>query len=290
MISVLILTRNEELDLPGCLESVAWSDDVHVFDSCSTDRTAEIALAAGAHLAARPFDNYAAQRNAALAGIAFKHEWVFILDADERLNVGLYAEIKAATEIAPGDLDAYRVRRNDYFLGVWLKHAQIMPFYTRLVRPGKVRYVRSVNEVLEVDGRIGQLRLPFNHYPFSKGLARWLDKHNQYSTMEAQIVAGRGYLADASWKAALFARDFHQRRRAQKAIFYCLPLRPLVRWAYIMFYRGAVLDGYTGWTYAMLQGMYEYLIVLKTRELLHQGAVGELGLAAGDGKTAMGIV
>ncbi len=268
LVSILILTRNEELDLPGCLASVAWSDDIHVFDSCSTDRTRQIAREAGVHFAERPFDNYAAQRNAALTSLPFKHDWVFLLDCDERLSPELGREITAAILAAPGDLHAFRVRRNDYFLGARLKHAQIMPFYTRLVRRGHARYVRAVNEVLEVDGSIGDLHTPFTHHPFSKGLARWFDKHNLYSTMEAAIVAGQVHRADASWKTAFFEKDFHQRRRAQKAIFYRLPCRPLLRWAYILFYRGGVLDGRAGWTYATLQAFYEYQIVLKTRELL----------------------
>ena len=268
MVSILILTRNEELDLPGCLASVAWSDDVHVFDSGSTDRTQEIAHAAGVRFSVRSFDNYAAQRNAALAQLPFRHEWIFILDCDERLSLALYQEMCAAIVAAPADLDAFRVRRNDYFLGARLKHAQIMPWYTRLVRRGRVRYARAVNEVLEVDGRIGELRTPFDHYPCSKGLGRWIEKHNLYSTMEARIVAEQTFCADASWRTALFARDFHRRRRAQKAVFYCMPARPLLRWAYIMLYRGGVLDGRAGWTYATLQAFYEYLIVLKTRELL----------------------
>ncbi len=272
MISILILTKNEELDLPGCLASVAWSDDVYVFDSCSTDRTAEIALKAGAHLAERPFDNYAAQRNAALEQLPFKYEWVFLLDGDERSTPELANEMRAAVLSAPFDLNAFRVRRKDYFLGAWLRHAQIMPFYTRLVRRGKIRYTRAVNEVLEVEGQTGELAQPFDHHPFSKGLVRWLKKHNVYSTMEARIVAERSYRADASWRLALFGRDFHQRRRAQKSIFYSLPARPLVRWLYILLYRRGVLDGYPGFTYATLQAFYEYLIVLKTRELLSEQA------------------
>jgi glycosyltransferase involved in cell wall biosynthesis len=248
---------------------------VHVFDSCSTDRTAEIARAAGVHLTERAFDNYAAQRNAALTGLAFKYEWIFILDCDERLNPKLYEEMKAATAAAPEDLHAFRVRRDDYFMGAWLKHVQIMPFYTRLVRRGRVRYVREINEVLEVDGRIGQLETSFAHYPFSKGLARWFDKHNVYSSMEARIVVQGSFLADASWKTALFDRDFHKRRRAQKAIFYTLPGRPLLRWAYMMFYRKGILDGQAGWTYATLQAFYEYSIVLKTRELLLEASKPE---------------
>src|SRR5258708_5166508 len=84
MVSVLILTRDEQRDLPGCLASVSWSDDIHVFDSQSTDATIEIAQAAGAHVHTRPFDDYATHRNAALATIPFKHPWLLLLDADER--------------------------------------------------------------------------------------------------------------------------------------------------------------------------------------------------------------
>ncbi len=274
LISILILTRNEELDLAGCLASVAWSDDVHVFDSCSTDRTQAIAREAGAHVAERCFDNYAAQRNAALADLPFKHDWIFILDCDERLSPALYEEMKAAIQAAPDDLHAFRVRRNDYFLGKRLKHAQIMPFYTRLVRRGKVQYTREVNEMLEVEGRIGDLQGSFAHYPCSKGLARWVEKHNRYSTMEARIVAEQSFRGYASWRVALLEPDFHKRRRAQKAAFYRMPCRPLVRWAYLMLYRGGVLDGRAGWTYAALQAFYEYLIVLKTRELHTQKELG----------------
>ncbi len=266
-ISILILTRNEEHDLAACLASVAWSDDVHVFDSCSTDRTQEIAREAGAHCHERPFDNFAAQRNAALKRIRFRHAWVFILDADERLNPQLHAEMLAAIAAAPEDLHAFRVRRKDHFMGRWLRHAQIMPWYTRLVRHQQVRYVRAVNEVLEVDGSIEELESSFDHHPFSKGLTRWIEKHNLYSTMEAGIVAEGSFREDCSWNTALFGEDFHRRRRAQKAIFYCLPCRPMLRWAYLMFYRGALLDGHAGWVYAALQTIYEYLIVLKTREL-----------------------
>ncbi len=84
MISVLILTKNEQRDLPECLESVAWSDDVHVFDSYSTDDTVKIAEAAGAKVTQRVFDNYAAHRNAAMTEVTFKYPWLFLLDADER--------------------------------------------------------------------------------------------------------------------------------------------------------------------------------------------------------------
>lgn len=265
-VSVLILTKNEEQDLPGCLESVAWSDDVHVLDSHSTDHTVAIAQEGGAQVTQRVFDNYASQRNAGLHEVAYKHPWVLILDADERIPAGLRDEI-ARFVASPGDAVAARIRRRDFLFGRWLKHAQISPFYIRLVRPDKVHYEREVNEVLIADGPITDLKEPFDHFPFSKGLSAWFDKHNRYSTMEAEQVlkvrAGR----KISLGKALFAKDFNERRFHQKQIFYKMPARPLIKWLYMVVIRGSWLDGEPGMTYARLQSMYESMIVLKTREL-----------------------
>jgi len=266
MISVLILTRNEELDLPGCLASVAWSDDVHVFDSFSTDTTAEIARSAGAHLHQRVFDDYATHRNAALQ-IAFAHPWVLILDADERPTPSLCAEMQSVVERASTQLSGFRLRRRDFLFNTWLKHAQISPFYIRLVRPERAHYTRPVNEVIEVDGQIGELREPLDHFPFSKGIAHWIAKHNVYSTMEAQLIAQGSGLLEPSLGAALRHPDFHTRRLHQKALFYRLPARPLLKWLYMVVARRSFLDGRAGMTYATLQAIYEYFIVLKTNEL-----------------------
>jgi len=270
-ISVLILTRNEERDLPGALASVAWSDDVHVFDSCSTDGTVEIARAAGAQVHNRAFDDYATQRNAALA-LPFKHPWVFLLDADERPTPELAAEMQRVVREAPANAAGFRMRRRDFLFGTWLEHAQISPYYIRLVRPDRARYTRAINEVLEVDGPVAELVHALDHYPFSKGVAHWVAKHNVYSTMEAELIVRGEGLRDPSLRAALGGADFHTRRRHQKALFYRMPGRPLIKWCYMMFVRGAVLDGVAGVTYATLQSIYEYLIVLKTKELRRGGA------------------
>jgi glycosyltransferase involved in cell wall biosynthesis len=279
MISVVILTMNEERDLPECLASIDFCDDIHVLDSGSTDRTVELARARGAHVSTRAFTGYASQRNAAL-DLPFRHRWVFLLDADERLNPALWAEALNAVGAADcgvaveagaeNEIVAFRVRRVDHFLGRPLRFAQMMSLYPRLVRPSCVRYTREVNEFLEIDGAMGELRAPFRHDSFSKGLARWFEKHNMYSSMEARIVAERGFMVDARLRTALFAKDFHARRRAQKAIFYLLPGRPLLRWFWLMFVRGGILDGRAGLVYSTLQAVYEWHIVLKTGELLAQ--------------------
>lgn len=273
-ISVLVLTRNEELDLPGCLDSVAWSDDVHVFDSHSTDRTVEIAAARGARVTRRAFDDFASQRNAALHDLPFKHAWVLTLDADERVPPPLVDVLAKFVRDPPAGVAACRMPRRDFLGHTWLRRSQMSTFYVRLVKPQKVRYERAVNEFLRVDGAIQDLTAPFDHYPFSKGMRHWLDKHNLYSTLEAQCVLNtRSGKVPFSARKAFFAHDFNERRFHQKALFYTLPLRPLVRFLYIYVWRRGFLDGSAGFTYAALQAIYEYMIVLKTRELRHRSAV-----------------
>jgi hypothetical protein len=91
--------------------------------------------------------------------------------------------------------------------------------------------------------------------------------------MEARLIAEGGGLSHPSLKTALTSRDFHERRLHQKALFYRLPGRPLLKWLYMVLVRRAFLDGRAGMTYARLQAIYEYMIVLKTRELRERGAV-----------------
>jgi len=264
-ISILILTKNEQQDLPGCLESVAWSDDIHVLDSQSTDNTLQIAESFGAKISVRSFDGYASQRNYGLQ-LHFKHPWVMILDADERITPSLAYEMNTFVKSASKNVAGVRMRRRDIWWGRWLKHAQISPFYVRLVRVGRAHYEREINEVLIVDGETAELTEPFDHYPFSKGLDHWISKHNTYSRMEAEVVAN-GLIVKPVWKIALFGIDFGERRMHQKAIFYGLPARPLIKLFYMLIVRRAFLDGWAGIRYAILQSIYEYFIVLKTKEI-----------------------
>lgn len=271
MISILILTKNEEQDLPACLESVNWSDDIHIFDSYSDDKTVEIAERFGAKVSQRKFDGYATQRNAALKEINYKYPWIFILDADERIPLDLVAIIKGEIQSVDESIAGFRIRRRDFLNKTWLKHAQISPFYIRLVRNGKASYHREINEVIEVDGAVKDIDGYFDHYPFSKGYKHWLDKHNVYSSMEAQrwIDEHQGHF-DFSLRKALFSNDFSEKRYHQKGLFYKMPFRPLIKWIYMVVVRRAFLDGKAGITYATLQSIYEYFIVLKTKELLQK--------------------
>ena len=268
MISVLILTKNEEKDLPTCLRSVAWCDDIHVFDSYSEDQTVEIANQAGVQVTQRHFDGYASQRNAALRSVRYKHSWLLILDADERVPPALTAEIRQVVQCVPDTVDGFRIRRRDYLGTTWLKHAQLSPYYIRLVRREKAYYHREVNEVIQVEGVVESLKEHFNHYPFSKGINHWIDKHNRYSSMEAvQWIEDHRQKTRFNLRKALLSRDFNERRYHQKGIFYRIPGRPIIKWIYIVLVRRAFLDGRAGLTYATLQAIYEYFIVIKAKEL-----------------------
>lgn len=268
MISVLILTKNEEQDLPGCLASVAWCDDVHVFDSFSEDRTVEIARQAGAKITQRKFDNWSAHQNWGLANIPFKYAWVLYIDADERVSTGLKEALMAFDQ--EGDAVAYEIQRRDFaWNGRWLKHAQISPFYLRFFRPDKMRYERLVNPVSLPDGPVGRLHGYLDHYPFSKGFRYWLQRHLSYADMEAAMrLEDMGKGTNFSLQKALFSKDFTEKRYHQKGLFYKMPGRPFIKWLYMVLWRRAFLDGIAGTTYATLQSIYEYFIVLKTKELV----------------------
>lgn len=281
-ISVLVLTKNEQQDLPGCLQSVAWSDDLHVYDSGSTDDTVAIAQAHGAQVSTRayppdaaPFGgDEASHRNWGLRHIPFKHEWVLMLDADERATPELIAAMRTMLR-QPGPHAAWRVHRRDYFLGTWIRHVTPSPFNVRLIKPAAVRYERIINPVTIVDGSVGEMDAHFDHYPFSKGLSHWFAKHNGYSTFEAaHIIQGGRKGGDFKLSQALFARDANVRRMHQKALYYRMPLRPLVMFLGLYIGKRGFLDGRAGLVYATLRAIYEYMIVLKVTEMrssLQQG-------------------
>lgn len=274
MISVLVLTRNEEADLPGCLASVAWSDDLHVFDSMSTDATVAFAEAAGARVYRHAFTGYAAQRNAALATCTFAYEWILVLDADERFPESFVPALKACVSSAPEAVGAFRLRRRDHFEGRWLKHAQMSPYYIRLLRRGRVTYHREVNEVAVVDGRIEDVPIAFDHHPFSKGIDHWLARHERYAIMEAdRLMEERSGSFRFSCTKAFFSDDFHERRYHMKGLYYRLPFRPFLKWIYLVFVRGAFLDGIPGMRYARLQANYERLIDRKVLQKRRAGRV-----------------
>ena len=267
-VSTLILTLNEEINIGECLESLSWCDDIVVLDSLSTDRTRAIAEGYGARVVTRAFDNWSAHQNWAVANIEFRHPWVLYLDADERCLPDLRDDVIRHARPHAAE-SAFRIRRKDYFMGRWLRHAQLYPsWFVRLFRPGRIRYERLVNPVAIVDGQTGELEAHIVHYPFSHGVSHWIARHNRYSDMEA-IEAAKLRRGDGTARPAgsLWSKDPNERRRKLKDLFFRLPARPLIKFLYYYAWRRGFLDGRAGLTYATLQAIYEYMIACKGAEL-----------------------
>lgn len=263
MFSIAILTFNEEQDIEDCLASVAFADDVLVFDSFSSDATVERARAAGARVMQHVFADYASQRMACLGLGDFRHPWVFMLDADERFTPELHAEIERELARTDNPNSLYRLRRKDYLKGQWIRGSGGYPtWFGRLLKRGEVRITRPINELYETEGAVGLLQQHLIHQPFSKGLSRWLDRHNDYSTREAESLAIER-TRPLDW-SGLVDRDPATRRRALKGFYYRLPLRPWWVFFYLYVLRGGFLEGRSGYCYASLRMSYEIMIDAKS--------------------------
>ena len=266
-VSVFIQTLNEEHNLPRCLESVSWSDDIVVLDSLSSDRTVEIAREAGARVFQRKYDGRANNQNWAVENIDFRYPWVWHTDADEVTTPELAKEIQVVTSDPARSEVTYYVRPKNMLFGTWLKHGgQYHVWIARLWRPEKIRWDRAANPRAKIDGPVGYLRNDFVHHFFSKGFQGWFDRINQATTREAMenikaIDTGR-----IDWQG-LICRGPRRRRDALRRVSYHLPARPLVVFTYMYFLKAGFLDGKAGFTIAMLKAMQEYEICLKIVEL-----------------------
>lgn len=266
MISVLILTLNEEANIAACMESLEFSDDIVVLDSGSTDKTRDIAEARGARVIVRPFDNWASHQNWALTNIDFKHRWLFYLDADERMTPALAEEVLRIADDPSEVRVGFFCGRKNFFMGRWIRRCYPPVPILRFFQPPFVRYERLVNPIAHVSGKTGHLTHRFLHYNFSKGLTEWIDKHNKYSLAEA-IEARRCLELPFPRLRDLLCRDQVKRRNAIKRLAWRLPFRPTLKFAWLYLVRGGFLDGVPGLIYCRLQAIYEYFIDLKIREL-----------------------
>lgn len=268
MISVLLLTYNEAQNLPRCLEAVKWSDDVVVLDSFSADNTVEIARAAGARVYQRKFDNERDQRTYSVREIKFKYPWVYNPDADEVTPPELRDEMLAAVADLSRDAVAYRVRFKTIFMGKWIRFSSLYPTWVvRLFRPNSLTFERSINLTYKVEGPEGRLQSHFLHYTFNNGFDAWFAKHNSYSRYEAVETLRSLDQGFHCWSDLLNFKEPSKRRRALKELSFRLPFRPTLRFLYMYLVRGGILDGWAGLTYCRLLSIYEYMVVIKIREL-----------------------
>ncbi|MDX6752566.1 glycosyltransferase family 2 protein [Geminicoccaceae bacterium 1502E] len=269
MLSVVVLTFNEEVNLPALLASLKPLEArVFVVDSGSTDRTRELALAAGCSVVEHPFENHAAQVNWALDNLPIETPWVMRMDADERLTPELVEELRAKLPPLPDEVTGLLVKRQVWFWGRWIRHGGYYPTWLlRVWRNGGARCEsRWMDEHMVTDGgrveRLAHDIIDENH----KGLTFWTDKHNRYADREV-----RDLLAIEETRGGVELSGQAGQRRWMKENLYArspLFLRAFVYWLYRYVFRLGFLDGKAGLVFHFLQGFwYRFLVDAKIHEM-----------------------
>ncbi|MBD1832830.1 glycosyltransferase family 2 protein [Cyanobacteria bacterium FACHB-472] len=295
-VSVLIPAKNEQANLPACLESVARADEVFVVDSQSSDRSIEISESYGANVVQFHFNGrWPKKKNWALDNLPFRNDWVLIVDCDERITPELWDEI--ATAIQNPEHEGYYLNRKVFFLGKWIQHGGRYPDWNlRLFKHKNGRYenlgteeIRNTgdNEVHEhvvLPGSVGYLKNDMLHIDF-RDVFHWLERHNRYSNWEARVYLNilTGKDESGTIGANLFG-DAVQRKRFLKKVWVRLPFKPFIRFILIYFIQLGFLDGKPGYIYARLMSQYEYQIGIKLYELMQFG--GQLNVAAATPKAS----
>ena len=272
-VSILIPTKNEAGNLPRCLASVGWADEVFVVDSQSTDGSQKIAESSGAKVVQFQFNGtWPKKKNWALENLPFSHEWVFILDADEVLPPEAEGEIAAVATRNSAGPDGYWINRRFMFMGRWLSHAYYPNWNLRLFKHRLGRYEKltdaatasgdnEVHEHVIVQGATGYLASEMDHYAFPS-VEVFVEKHNRYSNWEARVALDRFLKSNTG---EIQNADVGLRRRL-KQISHALPFRPLLRFLFVYVWQRGFLDGAEGYYFARLHAFYEFLCVAKTRE------------------------
>lgn len=267
LISILILTRNEEAHISRCLESAfRLTNSVFVLDSNSVDDTSAIVSSTSAILITGDFHSFSEKLNWGLNNINFQTPWVMRLDADEILTDQLIAQVPSFLKALDADVVGVYVKRQLWFMGCWIRFGGMYPTYSmRILRPKAVfcesrdldehiflRYGRHVT--LDAD----LMDIPLND------LSSWIVKHNQYASLEANSVL-RDELADST--ANRFMSPFGtlpQRVRWVKTrIFYRMPpfFRPILYFIYRYFIRFGFMDGRAGFIFHFMHGLWYRVLI-----------------------------
>ncbi|MBI2619759.1 MAG: glycosyltransferase family 2 protein [Ignavibacteriales bacterium] len=189
-LSVIVITQNEEHNIRECLSTVTWAGEIIVVDSGSEDRTVERAREFTDRIFVRAWRGFGEARNFAIRQA--RGEWIFWLDADERITHLLAEEIRKTIE-SLSSLAAYSVPRKSFFLGKWIRHCGWYPGrVVRLFRQDKGRFTdEKVHERLNVDGTIGELKADLLHYT-DPTLEHYFRKFNRYTSLAAEELGLNG--------------------------------------------------------------------------------------------------
>jgi glycosyltransferase involved in cell wall biosynthesis len=248
LLSVLVITKNEEGNLAECLATCAFADEIVVVDSGSEDATMEIARRSGARTLTHPFESYARQKNWGLQQVT--HDWVLVVDADERVSPPLADEIRVLLRRGPPQ-EGYWIKRRSTFLGREIQGAgwqrdRVLRFFDR--RRG--RYAeRLVHEEVSLAAPAGLLRNVLIHHP-CRDLSTWITKVNRYSTEGALEAFSRG----------------------EKATFFSLLIHPPARFVKQYVLQAGFRDGLEGFLLCAISSFGVFLKYAKLREMIRRSA------------------
>jgi glycosyltransferase involved in cell wall biosynthesis len=257
-VSVTVITYNESANIAAALESVAWADDIIVIDSESTDNTTEIARRYTSKVIVRPWPGYVAQKNFAAEQAA--HDWIFSLDADERVTPALAGEIRRVAE-RPSAAAGYRVPRVNYHLGRWIRSTDWYPDYQlRLYDRRRARWTgRYVHESVKADGPVVDLRNDLQHYAY-RDIAHHLQSMDRYTSLAARQM-------------------FEDGRRAN---WFDVLIHPRLAFVRNYLLRGGFRDGMPGLIVSVMNSYYVSLKFAKLWELCSPSTSTPPGPGAAD--------
>ena len=269
-ITAIILTKNEEKNIERCINGIKdLADRIVVVDSFSTDSTVEIAKSLGAEIYTHAWKHYADQFNWALDNTDVNTKWVYRIDADEVVTPELTAEIKEQCALhANDDVNGFVMKFKIFFLGRFLTHGGVYPFYNLTIfKYGKGRYEsRAMGEhVVLSEGSMIDLKNDCIHYDV-KDLTTWIDKHNKYATRE--VIDYYENLERKEELASLYG-EAEKTKKLRDGFYYKLPLffRARLYYWYRYYLKLGFLAGKPGKVYAYLQAYwYRYLVDAKIYE------------------------
>ncbi len=236
MISVVIITKNEEKNIGECLKSVAWCDEKIVIDDYSKDNTAEIAEKSGAKVIKHRLINFSDQRNFGLEKA--RNDWVLFVDADERVSQALWYEIDHSINNTLAKIDGFYIRRNDIMWGKMLRYGESSGIkLMRLARRTAGKWVGDVHERWEISGSSRVLNHSLKHYPH-QSVAEFLEEINYYTEIRARELHNKK--SRASWLSVIFY--------------------PIAKFFQNYFYKRGYIDGVPGIITAIMMSFHSFLV------------------------------
>ncbi|MGA7161513.1 MAG: glycosyltransferase family 2 protein [Bacteroidota bacterium] len=243
-ISAVIVTFNEEKNIERCLLSLQWVDELIVVDAFSDDRTVEICRRLNAKVVQKKWEGYALQKQFALSMAS--HTWVLLMDADEEAPPELHREIKTVIS-TDSEISGYEIARKSFFLGQWMKYGGWYPGYQlRLFLKSKAFIPqRPVHEGVEVQGTVGRLRNPLNHYTYYS-LAQYLGKLNDYTSLDVM--------------------NRLKEKQQSRVRWYNFIINPISVFVRMFFVLTGFRDGFRGLLLAVYSSFYKFLLFAKVWE------------------------